>query len=253
MILHGDYHTHTIHSDGMGTIEDNVKSAALKGLKQIALTEHGFSHMAYGLKRKQLLEYKKELDKAKKKYKTVDVLFGIEANIISLKGEIDITKEERKMFDVVIVGYHKSYKPISIKNLFNFFIPNTFNVFYKQRKKRIEKNTQAYINAIKNNDIDILAHLNYGGCQVNCVEIAKVAKEYDTYIELNGKRILFTDQELLDMQKTGVKFIVNSDAHLPENVGKNNKAFNLIERLNIPHEQVVNLNKVPTFKNYNKK
>ncbi len=104
---------------------------------------------------------------------------------------------------------------------------------------------------MKKNKIDILAHLNYGGCLVNCVEIAKVAKLTNTLIELNGKRILFTDDEMLKMAETGVKFIINSDAHEPYKVGKNNIAFNIIERLNIPHDQVVNLDKLPKFKNYN--
>ena len=45
MILYGDYHTHTIYTHGTGSIEDNVKTAIKRGLKQIAITEHSFSHM----------------------------------------------------------------------------------------------------------------------------------------------------------------------------------------------------------------
>lgn len=252
MILKGDYHTHTVYSDGNGTMEQNIRSAMFKGLKQIAITEHGYHHMAHGMKRHLVEQYKNEMDNLKKKYKNVDVLYGIESNVLSLNGDIDITKEERSGFDVLIVGFHKSYKPMSVKNFFNFWLPNNVR-FLGKRKRQIEKNTRAYILALKNHDIDILAHLNYGGCLVNCVEIAKVAVETNTYIELNGKRILFTDQEMLDMAKTGVKFIINSDAHYPERVGKNHKAFNIIERLNIPHEQVVNLDKLPNFKNYKQK
>lgn len=251
MIILGDYHTHTVYSgDGKGTIEENVRSATFKGLKQIAVTEHGFTHMANGMKRDDLPEYINEIKRLRKSYKNIDILHGIEANITSLDGDIDIDKKERSMFDVVVVGFHRTYKPLGIKNFFNFFVPNTLGIGRKS-PKQIAKNTQAYINAIKKNDIDILAHLNWGGCLVNCVDIAKVAKEYNTYIELNGKRINFTDQEIMDMQKTGVKFIISSDAHRPENVGKNNLAFNIIERLNIPHEQVANLDKIPTFKNFN--
>ncbi len=252
MILFGDYHTHTVYSDGNNTMEDNVRSAMLKGLKQIALTEHGYHHMAHGMKRYEVEEYEQQLFKLRKKYKTVQVLYGIEANLLSLEGEIDVTRDERNKFDVLIVGFHKSYKPTSVKNFFNFWLPNNLK-WLGRSKRQIEKNTQAYIHAMRNHSIDVLAHLNYGGCRVNCVEIAKVAVETGTYIELNGKRILFTDQEMLDMQKTGVKFIVNSDAHYSERVGKNNKAFNIIERLNIPHDQVVNLNKLPEFKNYKQK
>ena len=40
-----DYHTHTIYSDGKGTIEQNVKSAIDKGLEIIGISDHGYKHM----------------------------------------------------------------------------------------------------------------------------------------------------------------------------------------------------------------
>lgn len=253
MILKGDYHTHTVYSDGNGTMEENIRSAMFKGLKQIAITEHGYDHLAHGIKRHEVAEYEKMFRTLKKNYKKhLDVLYGIEANILSLDGDIDLTADEQDKFDVIIVGFHKSYKPMSFKNFFNFWLPNNLP-YFRTRKKQIEKNTRAYIKALEKNKIDILAHLNYGGCLVNCVEIAKKALETGTYIELNGKRILFTDQEIKDMVALGTKFIINSDAHYPHLVGKNNHAFNLVDRLNIPHEQIVNLNKLPHFKNYKQK
>ena len=53
------------------------------------------------------------------------------------------------------------------------------------------------------------------------------------------------------MVKTGVKFIIDSDAHLCDNIGRNNTAYAMITRLNIPLEQIVNINNIPRFKNYN--
>ena len=47
----GDYHTHTTFSHGTGSVEDNVASARALGLKEIAITDHGFGHMAYAVKR----------------------------------------------------------------------------------------------------------------------------------------------------------------------------------------------------------
>ena len=44
MALFGDYHTHSVYSrrkHGKGTIEENVQSAVKKGLRQIAITDHG--------------------------------------------------------------------------------------------------------------------------------------------------------------------------------------------------------------------
>ena len=82
-----------------------------------------------------------------------------------------------------------------IKNLFRFLIPNTFGIF-RPSKRRIELNTMAYINAMKNHNVDILAHLKYGNCMVDVKKIADYASSHGTYIELNGKRINFTDEEI---------------------------------------------------------
>ena len=46
MILTADYHTHTPYSHGKNTVEENVARAKEIGLKQIAITDHGFSHVA---------------------------------------------------------------------------------------------------------------------------------------------------------------------------------------------------------------
>ncbi|MFR6641738.1 MAG: PHP domain-containing protein [Christensenellales bacterium] len=54
MAYWGDYHTHTYYSHGKGTIEDNVRAAAEKGLKQIAITDHGFRHMMYNVRHMDL-------------------------------------------------------------------------------------------------------------------------------------------------------------------------------------------------------
>ena len=251
MILYGDYHTHTIYTHGLGSVEDNVQEAIQRGLKQIAITEHSFSHMAYGVNKKEYNLMRFEIETLRKKYAgQIDILCGLESNIIGLDGQIDLKPRDRRLVDILVVGFHKSFKAPSLKSFFTFFIPNSLGLG-RNSKKQIEKNTQAYINAVKKYKIDILAHLNTNGCRVDPVAIAKVAKEYNTYIELNGKRINFSDKQMREMIETGVKFIINSDAHKPENVGKNHHGMNLVEKYNIPLDQVVNLDKIPKFKTYN--
>lgn len=249
MFIWGDYHTHTIYTHGLGKVEDNVKSAIKKGLKQVAITEHSFSHLAYGINRKEYNLLRVDIEKMRTRYgNKIDVLCGLESNIISHDGTIDLPEEDRDLVDILVVGYHKSFKCKNFASFFKFWFPNFFKC---KSKKLIERNTQAYINALNRYEIDILAHLNSNGCKVDPVKIAKVAKEKGTYIELNGKRIDFTDKEIKEMITTGVKFIISSDAHSADNVGLNHYAYALIEKYNIPHEQVVNLNKIPRFKTYN--
>ena len=54
MKINFDLHTHTVYSHGKGTIAENAKSAAEKGLYGIGITDHGFSHPAFGMRRKKL-------------------------------------------------------------------------------------------------------------------------------------------------------------------------------------------------------
>ena len=247
MILYGDYHTHTKYTHGKGTVEQNVQSARDKGLKQIAITEHGFDHNIYGITRGQYNLIRIEAVQMNEKYKDIQVLCGIEANLLNPNGDIDIELRERKAFDVLVVGFHKGTRIGGIKNFFQFFVPNVLGIG-RHSKKVIARNTQSYIKAIKKYKIDILAHLKANGCIVDPVAIARVAKEYDTYIELNGKRINFTPAEIEGMVETGVKFIISSDAHRPERVGENHEGMNIIEKYHIPLSQVVNVDKLPKFK-----
>ena len=173
-------------------------------------------------------------------------MLGVEANFISYDGTIDLTDEELSKLDILLVGHHNFVKAKSVREQFGLFWRNIISRVIPVSKKKIEKNTQVYLNALNKYKIDVLTHLNYG-MKVNTMKVALEAKKHGTLIELNGKRICFTDQEMLEMAKAKVKFIINSDAHSKDRVGEVNNAINLITRLNIPHELIVNLDKLPEF------
>ncbi|MGN0961885.1 MAG: PHP domain-containing protein [Christensenellales bacterium] len=244
MRILGDYHTHTTYTHGTSTVEENVRQAEKLGLKEIAITEHcykGYNHIKAG----DLEKIKNDIDSIKDKY-NVKILMGIEANLMSRNGDIDITDKELAKLDIVVLGYHKASK-LKFSEFLKFGLPN--HLLKKPTKKQIERNTNAYLNAINKHRINILAHLGYGGCAVDCVKIAKECVKKNIFIELNGKRINFTKQDIDGMIATGVKFIIDSDAHSVNAVGKNHRAFNLIEKYNIPREQIANLDKLPNFNN----
>lgn len=247
-MLYGDYHTHTKYSHGKGTVDDNVRAAKEAGLKQIAITDHGLKHIAFGLKKRKLKRYTQDILQAREKY-GIDVLKGVEANIISVDGQIDMTDEEMKEFDVILCGYHKFIRPKSLKDFFTFFLPNYLIDFlgFRFSAKRIKTNTEAVINNVKRFAVDVITHINYG-IKVNCRKVAEACARYGTYIEINGKRISYTDREMQEMLDTGVNFIVNSDAHSITRIGEIDICKKLIDRLKIPYERIANFNKIPVWR-----
>lgn len=245
MILFGDYHTHTKFSHGKNTILENVMVAKEKGIKEIAITDHGFSHFLFATKRKNIDEMRKQVKEAEE-ITGVKVYLGIECNFISFKGDIDLTEQDYEKLDIVLCGFHNCSRPNNFFDLFRLNLRNTITKFLPVSKKQIEKNTQMIVKALKKNKIDILTHLNYG-MKVNTIEVAKAARDAGTYIELNGKRIIFTEEEIREMVKEKVHFIVNSDAHSDFRVGECNYATNLILKYKIPLELIANMDKLPTF------
>ena len=53
MLLTGDYHTHTVYSHGKGTVLENALRAKEIGLQEIAITDHGFEQLAFGLRHRR--------------------------------------------------------------------------------------------------------------------------------------------------------------------------------------------------------
>jgi len=250
MALLADYHTHTKysrHNHGKSSVEENVRVAYERGLNQIAITDHGFNQKTFGVRRKDIPQVKKDIEDAKEMY-PIDVLLGVEANLISSNGDIDIVEEDYENLDIVLCGFHRLVKSTSKKEQLRFVFKNILcELFHHTSKKQRIKNTNAYINAMRNYNIDILTHLNHG-CKVDVEKVARVAKETNTLIELNGKRLGMTDAEILKCYEIGCKFVVNSDAHHCSRVGNCHLGLEALLRLRIPDSAVVNYNSLPTFK-----
>ena len=101
-----DIHTHTTFSHGKGSIEDNVKAALKKGLSTIGIADHGPGHLTYGVKRKDLPVMREEIRRLQPLYPDIQILLGVEANIINPSGKLDVSEKEIKELDYVLAGYH---------------------------------------------------------------------------------------------------------------------------------------------------
>ena len=249
MILTADYHTHTVYSHGKGQIIDNAKKAKEIGLKEVGISDHGFAHPAFGLTKGKIPKMRVECDEATKET-GVKVLLGIESNIIGTDGTVDLKPKMYDHFDIFLAGIHK-FVLYKFGTAFSLFVPNFVNSTFKKKnvcKSLIDTNTKTFINVIKNNPVDMITHVNFC-CYADAVEVAKVARDYGTYIELNSKKTHFTDEELYNVAKTGVKFVINSDAHSPNRVGEISLVEQLLERVKVNKEQIANIDgKIPDMR-----
>lgn len=249
MILTADYHTHTTFSHGKGKIIDNAIMAGVKKLKEVGITDHGFSHPAFGLRQRKLDRIKQQCKFAEKET-GVRVLVGIESNITGTDGSVDLKPKNYDDFDLFLAGFHK-FVLYKFGTIFSYGMPNILSSTLKVKnvsKSLIKENTKTFINVIKNNPVDIITHLNFC-CFADAVEVAKVAADYGTYLELNAKKHHLTLDELYAIEKTGVKFVVNSDAHTPDRVGEISLVENLLKKVNISEDRIANVNgKLPTFR-----
>ena len=249
MILTGDYHTHTVYSHGKGTVLENAIGAKEKGLKEIAITDHGFEQLAFGIKHKKMPALISDAKEATE-LTGVRVLVGIEANLCGENGRTDLRQEDYDLFDIYLMGIHRFVKFNNFKGWYNLFWRNYLHTAIptKPPKELVKYNTKAYINAIQKYPIDVVTHLNFL-CFCDVEEVAKAARDYGTYIELNSKKKHLTDEELCKVRDTGVRFVIDSDAHSVDRVGDTKLVEEQLTRVDIPKDRIDNIDgKFPKFR-----
>ena len=145
-----DIHTHSIAS-GHGTdctISDMAKTASKKGLKLLGISDHGPGTFASGTS-----SYFRSLPFCPKKRFGIDILYGVELNILDVEGHIDLSEELLDKLDYAIISMHRQ----------------------NYRSGSVSQNTQAYINAMKHPAVKILGHCDDTHIPVDYETLAKTA------------------------------------------------------------------------------
>jgi len=240
--LEYDLHTHTTFSHGKGSIEDNVKAAVARGLKILGISDHGPGHVTYGLKRSNIPVMRDEIERLKPLYPQIEILLGVEANIINPSGKLDVTEEELRQFDYLLAGYHYGVfgeKPFHALGLHaqNYILHGWF---HRSTKKQKIKNTEYTIRAIYENDIKILTHPGDKGV-FDIGEIAMACAERGTLMEISTWHNWLTVEGIKEAAKTDARFVISSDAHTPERIGDYEGAVDRIRKAGLDFERVVNL------------
>ncbi len=237
-----DIHTHTTFSHGKGSIEDNVKAAIAKGLGTIGISDHGPGHVSYGVKRKNLPVMRREIERLKPLYPEIEILLGVEANIINPSGALDVNAEDRKHLDYLLAGYHYGVFGEAPMQALGLLMQNyiLFGWFHKSTKKQLLRNTELTLRAIYENEIKILTHPGDKGV-FDIGEIALACADRGTLMEISTWHDWLTVEGIKQAAKTDVQFVISSDAHTPERIGDCQGAVDRIKAAGLDFERVVNL------------
>ncbi len=239
MEIFADYHTHTTYSHGRGTIEDNVLEARKKGLTEVAITDHGPGHFLFGVSRKGLLQMRYEVNRLQAKYRDIQVLLGVEANIISMDGELDVDKNIISMLDILLAGYHFGALPATFRDAYHIHIRNFLSWGADAQKTR-DNNTKALILAMQKYPISIITHPG-AKADIDTKVLAKAAAKRGVALEINASHGYMTEEYAKIAKFEGAKFVLGSDAHSPERVGDVKAAIAIALRAGLTPGDIINV------------
>lgn len=219
-----DVHTHTLASGhAYSTIRENAARAAEKGLELLGITEHAPKLLGSC----QWL-YFSNLHVVDRHAYDVELLLGVELNILDAQGHVDLEKRLLKQMDVAIASLHTPCF----------------------RAGSREYNTQACLNAMKNPWVNILGHPDDPRFPVDMRAIVQCAREYGVLLEVNNNSLgqggsrrncRPVDEEMLRLcVEYDAPVIMGSDAHVDTDVGRHGEALALLQEVNFPERLVVN-------------
>jgi len=236
-----DYHTHTRWSHASGSVADNLKAAAALGLKKIGIAEHGPNLLFVGVPRRRWPKLQ-EVVRADAGQEGPELLFNIEANVISAQGDLDIPATAQGKLDMLLVGLHPRVVPAGLDAWWAFYGMRWLALLSRrQRHLLYDTFTQALVRCVQRHKVDILVHPGYG-LPMDSFELARACAQRGTLMEINCKH---TDISAPDIERAAqvreVQFVIGSDAHHPKDVGRFEAGIQLVHRLGLDRERVVNV------------
>lgn len=229
-----DSHSHTFLSGhAYNTMQEMALKAKEMGLQALAITEHAptipgtcdpiyyanfhvIDRFMYG----------------------IELLMGIELNIIDYQGNLDLKSSQLGKIDVGIASIHPN---VGNGEKYPAYIPGD-----------IKENTRAFLKAMESPDVDIIGHPDDPRVPVDYEDLVKGAKENHVLLELNASSLDLKNvrgrggaannmREMLRLcEKYGTHVIVNSDAHCACAVGKFERVDAILQEIQFPEELVVN-------------
>ncbi len=222
MKITADLHVHTIASGhAYSTVEEIARAAALAGLQMVALTDHGpcmpGGPHAYHFGNLRMLP---------PKLHGVELLHGVEANIMDKEGRLDLGEPYLRRLDIVLAGLHiQCFSPLDAAG-----------------------NTDALVAALKNPYVDVVVHPGNPEYPVDLERLVLAAVAAGKALEINNSSFLVRRGSAVNcrmmadlVRRHGGLVTVSSDAHIACDVGRVDRALEVVLEAGIPPSAVLNL------------
>ena len=221
MKIIADTHTHTIVSgDAHSTLLENLRAARERGLKFLCVTEHVDS-----IPRAASPAYFKSMCSIPREYEGVQLIRGVEANILDYTGKLDMPDDILDWLDWVIASLHD----LVIK-------PSTR-----------EKHTACWLAVAANPLVDVIGHCGDPRYSFDLDVVMPALKKHGKIVEINSHSFEGRAgsaegcrRVALACMKYGVPIVVSSDAHFVNHIGYFKEALQMLESIRFPQELILN-------------
>ena len=193
----GDLHVHSDWSgDGRATLEAMATTAARRGLRYIAITDHAENLRINGLSRERMLEQRVAIAQLQERMPDLQLIHGAELNI-GADGSLDYDEDFLLGFDWGLASVHS-----------HFTLPQA-------------QQTERIITAMQHPAVHAIGHLQgrrvgkRAGIELDLDAMYDAAVATGTAIEINSNldRLDASAEVLLAARGRGVTFVINTDSH----------------------------------------
>lgn len=230
--IQGDLHMHTTATDGQASILEMAEAAKARGLKYIAITDHSKRvSMANGLDAERLRAHWKEIEKVRSSISGIDVLCGIECDILE-DATLDLPDDVLAEADWVVAVLHYGLK---------------------QPREQIN---QRLLNAIRNPHVSVIGHPSgrvigkRSGAEISFKEVFQAAADHGCMMEINAhrSRLDLDDVHAAAAKDHGIPIVISTDAHSVHGFAELQNGINQARRAGLSPDDVANTRPLSEFR-----
>ncbi len=234
--IKGDLHVHSDFSDGIMDMKELFEKAASHNYEYLSFSDHSGSNLyGNGLDRKRLDEkilFVKELNSNQS---GITFLNGSEIEI-DQEGQLDYDNDFVGEFDIALGSIHKGFK----------FDAKINNMHFE--------------NAMKNKNIDIIAHptgVVFGSRAPYFLDVDYLidcASRYGKAIEINSyyMRLDLNEENSRKAKDAGIMISINTDSHRPNNLDMIRLGVDIARKAGLKKTNIINTFSLNDLRNWKK-